>query len=338
MTASAPNLSNNTLWAPALRRTMMRVRPDFFGWSCAERERYGVAIPKADAEEIDRVLLKELFEADRARGDLELNRFNETILPLLGIGEDCFYLNEWLGDGVTLLDFATLRDYDHDDFLFQEKSRREADAGYAGRPYRGTLDFCWARLFVDRRFTYASLSMAAGFLLAQLEEQALATLDALVPHRFVPGRDHGKREGVGYAWDMRVDADGKEAVLEDLQALVFDYERRRHDELAELWDRTAAKGVFIRQQDSADESNADFVFASTAALEAVHFRTFVRDCRAIARPFDELDRQARSELALLEARLREEHQRLLQTFDPNVVRLRRRRKVLIHRGAADELL
>jgi hypothetical protein len=45
------------LWTPALRRAVIRARPEFFGWSPAERERNGVALPKADAEEIDRLLL-----------------------------------------------------------------------------------------------------------------------------------------------------------------------------------------------------------------------------------------------------------------------------------------
>src|SRR5882757_1623174 len=128
MSETATELSNDTRWTPALRRAVMRVRPEFFRWTPAQRERYGVAIPKADAAEIDRLLQKELFGFAQARDDLDgelLNCFNAAILPLRGIGEDCFYLNEWLGDGVTLLDFATVRDYDHDDFLFQEKSRHE---------------------------------------------------------------------------------------------------------------------------------------------------------------------------------------------------------------------
>src|SRR5882762_6463589 len=97
MTETATALSNDTRWTPALRRAVMRVRPEFFRWTPAQRERYGVAIPKADAAEIDRVLQKELFGFAQARDDLDgeqLNRFNAAILPLCGIGEDCFNLNE----------------------------------------------------------------------------------------------------------------------------------------------------------------------------------------------------------------------------------------------------
>jgi hypothetical protein len=336
--ATAPH---DACWTPALRRAVMRVRPELFGWSVEERERYGVAIPEADSEEIDRVLQKELFGLARTRDDLDgeqVNRLNEAVLPLRGIGEDCFHLNECLSDGVTLLDFATVRDYDYDDFLFQEKYRREQNADYGGRPYRGTLYFSWARLLVDRRFTYANLSMAAGFLIGEIEKQAHETLDALIPHRFVPGADHGKRDGAGYTWDMRVDAGGNEAIYDDLQTLASDYQQRRYEQLSDSWDRTAARGVFMRRVETQDESNADFVFTDKTALEAVRFRFFVRDCRAIARPFDEFDRQGHDERSGFASYLSAEHARLVQAFDPNVVRLRKRRKIVVHKDAAGKLL
>src|SRR5262249_13930833 len=150
-----------------------------------------------------------------------------------------------------------------------EECLREEDSAYAGRPYRGTLYFRWARLFVDRRFTYANLSMAAGFLLGELEQQLDETLDALVPHRIVPTRVHGRREGEGYTWDMCVEAAGKETILEDLQELAYDYQRRRHAELADRWDRATARGVFVRACDSIDGNRADFIFTDKTALEAV---------------------------------------------------------------------
>ena len=39
-----------------------------------------------------------------------------------------FFLNEWLADGVTLLDFETLGDYARDDHEFQEQARKEEKA------------------------------------------------------------------------------------------------------------------------------------------------------------------------------------------------------------------
>lgn len=42
--------------------------------------------------------------------------FNSTLLPLTGIGDDHFFLNEHLGEK-TLLDFETLYDYDYDEAM-----------------------------------------------------------------------------------------------------------------------------------------------------------------------------------------------------------------------------
>ena len=112
----------------------MKVRPEFFGWPPEAQERYGAAIPEEDRARLDQALLTELFgrkarstnAAVRAVERLspeEQNIWNEAILPLVGIGEDSFFLNEWLGDGETILDFESLRDFDESDHRFQEDAR-----------------------------------------------------------------------------------------------------------------------------------------------------------------------------------------------------------------------
>ena len=107
--------------------------------------------------------------------------------------------------------------------------------------------------------------------------------------------------------------------------------------MAERWDREAAKGIFMRHQEMPGEINTDFIFTDKAALEAVRFRSFVRDCRAIERPFRDLDGEATRERAAFADHLCAEHERLLKEFDPSVVKLRKRRKVIIHKDAADQL-
>ena len=83
-------------------------------------------------------------------------------VPLHGIGEDCFYLNESLPTRKNILHFETLRAFDEFDYRLQEEARRKEDANYAGKPYRGSLYMNWARLYVEGRFAYATLSMACG--------------------------------------------------------------------------------------------------------------------------------------------------------------------------------
>ncbi len=243
----------------------MKVRPEFFGWSAALQERYGVAIPQDDQARLDQVLLVELFgrksrtlqAAARAADRLpieEQNVWNETILPLIGIGEDSFFLNEWLGEGKTLLDFETLRDYDEDDYRFQEAARAGEDSAYVCKPYRGSLYGTWARLFIDERFAYASLSMGADYLAMELRDYASDLVRECVPHRYLRGKSHGKREGAGFEWDMRVDAGGQEALLDALQHRVFEYERERYEALVTYWDDLGRRGVYCLDVSEAPES------------------------------------------------------------------------------------
>jgi len=65
----------------------------------------------------------ELDAAKRSLNDAQNALRNGTLLPLCGVGEDFFWLNESLGDR-TLLDFATLYDYDIWDHRFQEEARK----------------------------------------------------------------------------------------------------------------------------------------------------------------------------------------------------------------------
>lgn len=335
-------------WQPALRRAVMKVRPEFFGWSPEAQERYGAAIPEEDRARLDQALLSGLFgrkarstnAAARALERLspeEQNIWNEAILPLVGMGEDSFFLNEWLGDGETILDFESLRDFDESDHRFQEDARAEYDPAYVRKPYRGALYLTWARLFVDGRFAYATLSMAAGYLRSEIQDHALDLIEQRIPHRYVPGKNHGKVEGESWEWNMRVDAGGKEALLDALQHRVFEYERERHEALITSWDQLGRCGVFVVDTSAPPEKNLHIVFTDTTALAAVRFRSFVQDIRAIERPAEELAQALEAEKKALADFVAEQHEALSRMVDPSIARIRPRRRVMVHKNAFDDL-
>jgi hypothetical protein len=338
---------DSSRWTPALRRAVMRVRPEYFTWSQEERERYGIAIPKEDGDHLNRILLKELFgvaattadeidAAQEALTDPQRDILNATTLPLAGIGEDHFFLNEYFAEGTNLLSFATVYDYDLADHHFQEDARAQETPAYVPRPYHGGLYSRWARLFVDEAFTYANLSMVAGYLQDLAEERASGLIDELIPHRYVDGENHGKRSGKGFEWDLRLDADGKEGLLDALRDRQYDYVIQRARALAEAWDQRGSKAVYIVVRDIAGESNQDFLFSDTAALKEVRFRSFLRDCRRLARPFAELAPDIDAERQAAETFIRAEHERLLRDFDPKIARLRKQQKIIVHEDAADK--
>jgi hypothetical protein len=262
----------------------------------------------------------------------EQHVWNETVLPLHGIGEDCFYLHEWLGHGVTILDLATLRDYDEADHRAQESARQKEDPAHVLAPYRGHLYLRWARLFIDGKFTYATLSMAAGYLYMELDSAAHDLIKHRIPHTYVPGKDHGKPEADGWRWDMQINANGQEDVLDDLQLSVAAYTRKRHEALLTQCDTAGHPAVYIVNHPHAAEEHTHFVFTDKSALASIRLRSFVRDCRALERPFSDLAAAFDSEHAALSAFIDSEHARLLRDYDPKLTRRRSRRKVIIMDG------
>lgn len=346
VTAGARDLRR---WTPALRRAVIAVSPDFFAWSLEEQERFAAHLSHDDRETLDRVLLEELFGIAVESDDgglltldeldhVELNLFNAAALPLFGIGKDCFFLNEHFAEGDSLLEYATVAAWDRSDFELQEEARRKEDPAYEGRPYRGALDHAWARLFVGEDLVYANLTMVAGYLRSAVEEHGSDLIDTLVPHRYVPGKEHGRRVGQGFQWDMRPDAGGREPLLEELQHRHYDYLGDRYEALSASWDAEALGAVYLVERFEDSDRCLDVLFADRAALEAVRFRSFLDDCRTLERPAPELTPHVDTEKAAVEAFLHRTLEDLEAHWDPALVRFKRRRKVVLAPGVAEDLL
>lgn len=306
-------------------------------------------MPAEDRFRIEKALLAALFHirADtEAEVEAALDAFDEaqhlllnsTALPIMGIGDDCFYLNEWLGEDKTLLDFETLYDYDHADHGFQERARREECPDYTVKPYRGSLYYQWARLEIDGTFHYALLSMAAGHLYGMLDELGFDKIGELIPYDYVDGPDHGKREAKGTVWDMRVEAGGLEAHLEELQDRYRRYLAARYEALSRAFDDKAQKQVYLIDLSRQDDPQMHFIFTDKTALQAVRFRHFMHDCRAIAGDEQELEALARQERQSALAFLERNYRDILDHFDLKVVKFRKKRKIVVADGALEDLL
>lgn len=333
----------------ALRRAIIRVIPAYYARSPEEQERYRLNLDRNQDFRIRQSLLKTLFgfdAADEEAMDEILREFddsqylllNSALLPLYGIGEDHFFLNESMAEGVTLLDFETVGDYARDDHEFQEKARKEDSPDYQAKPYRGNLSPCWARLNLDGTFHYATLYSLAGFLSDAIEETGMERIETLIPHRFVEGKRHGQREEGGYRYDMRVDAGGQEAPLEELQRRFHEYQNARYECLLDRLDTEGARKVFLRRDPASSDPQLRVIFSDKTALDAVRFKHFVRDCRAIEGQIADLDILADQERSQATDFLEGEFRDIQANFDPTVVQLRKKRKIILAEGVAGELL
>ncbi len=337
--------------SPELRRAIIKVVPDYFSWDEKRQEQYRVDTPEEDAFKIKQFLLKELFdisvssddeaeEAWDAMNEAQSSKINGTMLPLDGIGEDCFYLNEFFADQKSLLSFETLYDYDFDDYTFQEESREKEQKDYERKPYRGSLYLTWARLMIDGAFSYGVLSMVAGYLYSELDEYGNDYMDTLIPHEFTHGKNHGKSEGRGYLFDLKVDAKGLELHLDELKHRYWKHMSAVHERLADEFDKKANHRVFILDESIPDDPNHHFLFSDKGVLKRIHFKTFMRDCRAAEQTdHSPLSRKLEREKQLLATFLDTQYEDIMENFNPKIVKFRKRRKVIIHKDSGlDELL
>lgn len=334
--------------AVALKRVVIRVKPEYFSWSVQAQEQYRVAMPDADRFRTRQALLMALFHIS-VKTEAEMNEvfdafddeqhllFNSTILPLTGIGDDHFFLNEYLG-GRTLLDFDTLYDYDYDDHCFQEETRKKDMPGYEAQPYLCTPYQRWARLLIDGAFHYATLSCMSGYLLGIIDESGSDKITELIPHEYVDGPDHGKREGGGFLYEKRIDAGGLEEQLEELQDQFSRYTSERYKALAEEFDREASRRVYLIDKSRGHDPQMDFVFSDKTALQAVRFRHFTEDCRRIMGDAEELETLTEQESQAVSDYLERKHQDILRNFDSRVRKFRRKRKIILADRALKDLL
>lgn len=331
-----------------LRRAIIRAIPEYYAWTETERERYRQHVPKEQDFLIRQAVLSSLFGIEvgteekmndvlKGFDDEQYLLLNSTLLPFQGIGENDFFLNEWLADGVTLLDFETLDDYARYDHEFQEQARKEKDTAYEFRPYQGELHPCWARLNINGEFHYATLISLARHLLDTLDETGSEQIESLIPHRYMEGKNHGKREQDGTVWNFQVDAGGMEPQLEELRHRYHEYLRARHDHLLDRFDEEAALRAYIQHQQHGLEPHINFIFSDKSALDAVRFRHFFSDCQRIAVGITELAAVTDQEQKAAVEFLQEQYCDIQQNFDPSVAPLRKKRKIVLADGALDGL-
>jgi len=330
---------------PILKRALIKVSPDYFSLDEKKQIKYRMNISDDDRFKIEQYLFNKLFDISVGTEDelsnafhelteAQTTQFNATILPLMGIGEDCFYLNEFFADGVDISHFNTLYDYDYNDFIFQESEREKVFKNYTTKIYRGSLHLRWARLMIENTFTYATLDMAASYIFNELEECGYDYIDQLIPHKYRDGDHHGKKEGESFVLDFKVDANGREQQLDELKDRFHAYINNRYDELLDEFDQQSKQCVFIVNESKPNDPMHNFVFSDKAVLQKIQFKRFLRDCREN----EEADQASlfkfvESEISNLKTYLEKEYQDIMKNFDPNVVKFKKKTKVLIHKDA-----
>jgi hypothetical protein len=297
-------------------------------------------------QKIERVLLSDLLgikckltEVDEVWNDLplkNLNVLNWGNLLTKGIGEDFISLSEFMAEGETLIDFETLYDYDYADYLFQEEARKEDDKNYQGADYYAFRWPPWIRLLIDDNFWYSSFTSVARHLNDGIDEAGSDYIDQLIPYEYVEGKDHGKETKAGISWDMKADANGLEGQLDELK-------HRWHPYLQESWLAVSKRNaklepaVYSKDENWDNDPHRSFIFTNEATLKKVRWRYFLSDSEPLMADYSFLEKQLEKEVKKAKSFIDEQYQDIMDNFDPNVIPLRKKMKIVMTPEVLEEL-
>lgn len=335
---------NETQITAAARKALIAADVQYFSWPASQQEMFRARAPRAAKKRIDQVLLASLLgikcsleEAEQIWDDLpipQLNLLNAAKLMTTGIGEDYIFLNEGLPEGKTLLDYATLYDYDHEDYLFQEEVNRKEFPAYSGSDYFALRHPIWVRLLIKGKFHYASFFSLARHLCDDIEASGHDVIDQLIPHRYVEGEHHGKPQDGGFLWDQRLDANGLEGQLDELKSRWYSYLEARWVALSKDF-QDLAPAVYSKAAEWDTDPNRYFIFNNATCLKHLHLRHFLADCELLMCETSSLEPLLKQEADRAKSWLTENHQDIMRNFDPKVAKLRKKRKIIMSPAALE---
>ena len=165
-------------------------------------------------------------------------------------------------------------------------------------------------------------------------------MEKLIPHEFTRGKNHGKAEGPGYLFDLKIDAKGLESQLDELKHRFWKHISEVHERLMDEFDKKSKQRVFILNQSQVGDPSHHFLFTDKEILKRIHLKTFMRCCRAAEQTdHSSLFRKLENEKKLLTKYLDKQYKDIMENFDPKIVRFRKKYKVIFHRDSGlDELL
>lgn len=332
----------------AANRALMAGSPEYFSWTEDAQEKFRAAPGREARSRMEQVLLKQVLgiecsaaQASEVWNELsleQLNQINPADLLTKGIGEDFVYLNECLDENHSLLDFDTLYDYDHDDFLFQEEWRHRELKNYVSPGYFPLYQPRWVRLLMDEELVYGNLYSLAGYVMSRVEEAGDKRLDQLIPSSYVEGPDHGREDGDGVQWDYRLDAAGLEPQLEELRRRWWQYQQGAELDLQREFAELSPGAYILHDQSPVPgETMVNLVIRNEATLRQIRWKTLLADMRACEGSRDQVDRMIERETVKALAFITEQYRDVIDHYVPPDIAPGKERKLIMSSGALRDL-
>ena len=330
-----------------VQKALIFANPEYYSWPPETQEIFRATMDQECISRVESVLIKELLGIActiNNAGDTwneipisKLNPLNWAKLLTQGIGKDFVYLNESMEKDTSLLNFENLYDFDYNDYLFQEKANVKEFPEYKKRDYFALRFSRWVRLIINDQFYYANFYSLAGYLTDSLGDKGSDFIESLIPHEYVDGKNQGKSVKGGFLWDMEIQANGLEKQLEELKHRWYRYVQQRWEELSQEFYR-CEPAVFSLDSSDIEENHRNFIFNNETALRKIRWRYFLDDFEKLQDEFSKVSELENKELETAKLWLEETHRDIMANFDPNVVKLRKKYKVVVAPSALDGLL
>lgn len=330
----------------AARRALINADADYFSWSEQEQEVFRATKDERALQKIKVVIVNSLlnFRCDTKTVDAiwdelpdsDIDILNWAMLLTDGVGEDFIFVNESFAEDITILNFNTLYDYDFDEYLFQEKSKKEQFSTYQSEDYYPFRWSPWIRLLVNDVFFYATLTSVASHIRDELEDFGDKYIEQLIPNKLVKGKSHGKSTKHGSQWDMEIDASGLEGQLEELKMRWYAYIEERWLAISQVQSEFQPL-LYIEDDDSKQVTNRTFIFNNVDALESVRWRHFLSDSQPLVAKDSHLQELISTELMHGRAFLDGNYKDIMTNFDPKLDKLKQKRKVIMPSSLFDDL-
>lgn len=332
-----------------ITRLLIKLDADFFSYSKAEQDRKRQHFLNTDYDRIYHFLYPALFniqydpksdENEDMLNHEQLNRLNAHITALCGIGENSFKFNQPQGSEFDLNAFNTLHAYDLDQFNYQQAAnQRDFPKSYQEKPYRLYLHHHWVRLLdSEQNFYYSTLSSLSHYVCDGLEEIRRDLIDELIPHEFVEGPDHGDNVEGGMLWDLKIDANGREAELDELKSRSWAYHAEVYERLNEEFHHSTAREVYFRKHgDDVSGHHWDVIVRNAETAKQISFTSFLSDCQKYLQPIENLDALIERKKEKLRRFLQEAYDDIVENFDPKIVKFKKKRKIVMSSGALEDL-
>lgn len=321
------------------RRGLISANPSYYSWTAEQQEHYRATKDQQAIERIKVVIINDLLNIQCDLTNVSdfwdnlsvtnLNIFNWAMLLTDGIGEDYIFVNESFAVDKSILDFETLYDYDFNDHLFQEESRKERLSNYKPSDYYPFHWEPWVRLLIDKVFFYANLSSTGRYIADELEDFGFDYIQQLIPYELVEGKEHGKPSNDdSLQWDMQINASGLEKQLEELKSRWYSYLEKRFIAISkeQVGERPT---VHIIDNNEKQVCNRTYIFNNEDSLKSVRWKNFVMDCKPLIKNDNSLDVRLNNEKLQGQLFLDNSYNDIIENFDPNVVKLKKKMKVIM---------